>query len=78
MWSRRRVREEDRQKAEAILAKLRADQAVERKALRAEISQLDGILHSCGARRLEMYETLVNHKREALVEHKQQRCASRT
>jgi chromosome segregation ATPase len=37
-----------------------------------EISVLDGILDACKQQRELMHETLVNHKRETLVEHKVQ------
>lgn len=66
MESERRSWEEQvKRAAEAHLAECQQ--------LEGEIRNLQDIVHECEARRLEMYETLVNHKREVLMEHKVQR-----
>lgn len=54
-----------------------SEHAHESAGLQDEIMRLQDIIHECEARRLDMYETLVNHKREVLLQHKVQRCVTR-
>jgi len=63
----------ERARASKALTEAREARANERRALEEEIAGLERIIEDCGGRRAEMYETLVNHKREVLMEHKVQR-----
>lgn len=63
-----------RQSWEERIRKAVDEHAGESAGLQDEIARLQDIIHECEARRLDMYETLVNHKREVLLEHKVQRC----
>lgn len=63
---------------EERMRKTGSEHAHESAGLQDEIMRLQDIIHECEARRLDMYETLVNHKREVLLEHKVQRCVTRS
>ena len=61
---------EKEKESEVLLRNKEAERADEKR--RREITVLDGILDACRQQRELMHETLVNHKRETLVEHKVQ------
>merc|ERR1719502_1043628 len=64
------ARKQEREKAELTLARTRRELAETEERYRAQIDELERGLDEADEWRTQMHETLVNHKREALIAHK--------